>query len=187
MLDQAQRLADEAGLAIDWVQASAEATGLPPASFDIVIAGQCWHWFDKPRATAEAKRLLKPNGLLAIAHFDWLPLPGNMVTATERLIEAHNPNWTLGGGTGRYPQWARAVEDAGFDGIEIFEYELDVPYSHEAWRGRIRASAGVGGSLAPDAVQRFDDDLKSLLTKDFPGDPLAVPHRVWAMTAYAPR
>ena len=32
-------------------------------------------------------RLLKPGGRLVIAHFDWLPLPGTVVEATERLIE----------------------------------------------------------------------------------------------------
>src|SRR5918996_1531463 len=31
-------------------------------------------------------------------------------------------------------------------------FDLEVPYSHEAWRGRIRASAGVGASLSPEGV-----------------------------------
>ena len=42
-------------------------------------------------AALEARRLLAPSGRLVIAHFDWLPLPGNVVEATEALIKAHNP------------------------------------------------------------------------------------------------
>ena len=50
---------------------------------DLVTAGQCWHWFDQPRAIAEVIRLLKPGGQLVIANFDWLPLAGNVVEANR--------------------------------------------------------------------------------------------------------
>ena len=73
------------------------------------------------------------------------------------------------------------VEDlsvAGFTGLETFSFDLDVPYSHAGWRGRIRASAGVAASLAPDAVERFDAEHEALLRARFPADPLPVPHRV---------
>jgi len=63
---------------------------------------------------------------------------------------------------------------------------VQVSYGHEAWRGRIRASAGVAASLSPHAVSRFDTDLQQLLTARFPNDPLAVPHRVFALIARAP-
>ena len=91
---------------------------------------------------------MRPGGTLVIAHFDWIPLPGNVAEATERLIETHNPAWTMG--------------------------------------GRIRASAGVGASLAPEAVERFDGELATLLADRFPEDPLAVPHRCFALVCRAP-
>ena len=109
-----------------------------------------------------------------------------MVAATEALILEHNPAWPLAGGTGTYPQWVTAAAVAGFTGIESFSFDVDQPYSSEAWRGRIRASAGVGGSLAPDAVTAFDAALAAQMTARFPGDAHWVPHRCWAMVAARP-
>jgi len=186
LLARARALAVEEGVEIETLQAPAEDSGLPAASFEAVSAGQCWHWFDRPRAAAEARRLLVPGGRLAICHFDWLPRPGNVVSATEAMIEAHNPAWTFGGGDGRYPAWTADAADAGFEGIETFSFDVQVPYGHEDWRGRIRASAGVGGSLAPEAVAGFDAALAALLAAEFPVEPLQIPHRCFAMIANAP-
>jgi len=186
MLAEARRLASETELAVNFRQGRAEATGLPDRHFDVVTAGQCWHWFDRPAAAAEVRRLLKPGGRLAICHFDWIPQPGNVVAATEALIEAHNPAWAGGGGTGLHPAWLGDAAEAGFAALETFSFDQDTVYSHVAWRGRIRASAGVGASLTPEAIERFDGELAALLAERFPEDPLAVPHRAWAMVAIRP-
>lgn len=187
LIDQAKRLDQTAGVTIRYIQATAEETTLPAASFDIVTAGQCWHWFDRPKAAQEVRRLLVPGGYLVIAHFDWLPLPGNMVEATERLIKQYNPAWNMDGGSGLYPAWLTDVAVASFQNIETFSFDLPASYSHEAWRGRIRASAGVAASLSPDKVAQFDADLAQLLTIQFPDDPLAVPHRVFAVICQSPK
>ncbi len=187
MLRAAQGLDAEAGVAVTYRVGRAEATGLPDAAFEVATAGQCWHWFDGPGAAAEMARILGPDGTLVIAHFDWLALAGNLVDATEALIVRHNPAWQLGGGLGMYPQWLRVLGEAGYRGLETFSYDTDAVYSPEAWRGRIRASAGVGGSLAADAVAAFDRELAALLGARFPGARLRVPHRVFAVVARAPR
>ncbi|MEO1439856.1 MAG: SAM-dependent methyltransferase, partial [Chloroflexota bacterium] len=75
---------------------------------------------------------------------------------------------------------------AGFINIETFSFDLDLIYTPEAWRGRIRASAAIAASLAPDAVERFDAELKALLFQQFPGEMLPILHRVWAVTARKP-
>ncbi len=62
----------------------------------------------------------------------------------------------------------------------------EVSYSHEGWRGRIRASAGVGGSLPDARVAAFDRALAALLAAEFPEQPLQVPHRAFAAIALAP-
>ncbi len=178
----AQRAAAE-GLEIDFREGAAETTSLPDGAFDAVTAGQCWHWFDSAAAAAEARRVLRPAGRLAICHFDWLPLPDNVVTASEALIRRHNPAWTLDGRDGFHGIHATALAVAGFVEIESFSFDRGVAYSHEDWRGRIRASAGVGGSLAPAEVAAFDEAQAALLAAEFPEDPLVVPHRCFALTA----
>jgi SAM-dependent methyltransferase len=187
MLEQARRLDEEAGVRVEYVVGTAEGTGLPDASFDVVSAGQCWHWFKREQAAREACRLLVPGGRLVIAHYDWLPLPGNVVEATEQLIIRHNQRWKdAAGGTGIYPLWPIAVAVAGFGDIETFTFDEPAVYSHEAWRGRIRASAGIAASLPPDRVEVFDRELAALLAERFPDDPLVTPHRVFTLVCRKP-
>ena len=180
-LAQADELDRQAGVQVMYRVAPAENTGLADASFDAVTAGQCWHWLDRPRAADEVNRLLRPGGTLVIAHYDWLPLPGNVVELTEELLLRYNPAWRFGGGTGIYPQWFRDVAVASFVQIESFTYDEPAIYSHAAWRGRLRASAPIGSSLPAEDVVRFDADLAAALAGQFSSEPLAVPHRVFAL------
>ncbi|MGI9232642.1 MAG: class I SAM-dependent methyltransferase [Woeseiaceae bacterium] len=182
MIGEAKKLDRQQKATISYVEAKAESTGLDSAAADVVTAGQCWHWFNQPRAVAEAIRLLKPGGKLVIANFDWLPSAGNVVEATEELIMRYNPDWHFGGGSGRYPQYLPVLREAGLQDIQTFSYDIDVLYTPEAWRGRIRASAGVA-ALDADSTRRFDTDHLELLASVFPMSVLAVPHRVFAIVA----
>jgi len=63
----------------------AEACSLPDASADLATVAQAYHWFDAPAFCAQARRVLRPGGVVAVwtyAHskvsagvdavFDWL-------------------------------------------------------------------------------------------------------------------
>ncbi len=181
LMQQARRLDAAAAVSTEYRHGTAERLPLPDAMADVVAAGQCWHWFDPPQAAREFARVAKPGGHVLVAHFDWLPLAGNVVEATEKLIEKHNPEWHLGGRDGFHPESIPHLRAAGFGHFETFSYEVDVPYTPEAWRGRIRASAGVGASLDPEQIRAFDAELGRTLSGSFPGDVLQVPHRVFAV------
>jgi len=176
-LEVASARAREQGLPLEVVHAPLEGCGLPAASFDLISGGQCWHWFDAMKASRELRRLLAAGGRVLLASYDWLPLPGSVVEATEALILEHNPGWRLAGGDGRHPEWRRDLEASGFEVLETEYGDVPAVYTHEGWRGRIRASAGVAASLEPEAVRVFDGALERLLLERFPDDPLAVPHR----------
>jgi len=182
LMAQAVQLDTEAGVTTRYVKGTAESLPFEDAAFDLVTAGQCWHWFDRPRTASETARVLRPGSRCLIAHFDWLPLPGNVVAATEALILDHNPGWAGAHGTGLYPAWLTDLATAGFTGLETASFDIDQPYSHTAWRGRIRASAGVAASLPEAEVARFDSALEQLLRADYPDEPLQIPHRVWLAT-----
>jgi SAM-dependent methyltransferase len=61
MREAAERLLDEYGL-FGSLDGTAEATKLPPASVDFVVAAQAFHWFDREKTRAEWLRILKPQG-----------------------------------------------------------------------------------------------------------------------------
>lgn len=186
LLKQARWLDREAGVQIAYVESPAEATGLPSGMFDVVSAGQCWHWFDRPAAAREVARLLASGGAVVIAHFDWLPVRGNVVGATEEIILRYTPTWPFADRDGLYPQWLVDLQTAGFTGTETFSFDVMEPYSHEAWVGRARASAPIAGTLDSDGVRACSQELAVMLRARFPRDPLSIPHRVWAVTAQAP-
>ncbi|HSC79302.1 MAG TPA: class I SAM-dependent methyltransferase [Chitinolyticbacter sp.] len=186
MLAAARALDQEAGVEAQYLAAAAEHTGLPDAQFDLVCAGQCWHWFDGPAAAREAGRLLRPGGTLLIAHYDWLPLPGSVAEASEQLILAHNPQWRGAGGCGIHTAGFAHLAEAGFTGLESQSFDHTQRYTHAGWRGRIRASAGVSASLDSASVARFDTEHAVLLAQRFPGDPFEVPHRVFILAGGNP-
>jgi SAM-dependent methyltransferase len=47
---------------------TAERTGLPASSADVVTVAQAFHWFDGDAALAEIHRILRPGGTLAVVY-----------------------------------------------------------------------------------------------------------------------
>jgi SAM-dependent methyltransferase len=185
MLSAARQLDAELGAHVEYRQARAEGTGLDAHSADAVSAGQCWHWFDRLAAAREVARILRPNGWLVLAHLDWIPRAGNAVETTERVVLRHAPDWQGAGGPVHYP-WEAELRAAGYCEPASFAYEVSIPYSHEAWRGRVRTCNALGAVLSKAAVDAFDAELAAVLAADHRGEPLQIPHRVWALLMRAP-
>ena len=184
LLAEARRADQAAAVSVDYVVGRAEETGLPDAAFDVVSAGTCWHWFDRPVAAREARRLLRPGGRLVIAQLDWQFLPGNVCEATLEVIDRFAPTVAGVTHTFSYPSWLGDLTAAGFDAHEIFGLSTSLTYSHAAWRGRTRASARIVLMSDPAAIAAFDAELARVLKQRFPADPLAVDHRVFAVVAW---
>jgi len=161
----------------------AERSRFADNSFDMITAGQCWHWFDHDKALAECTRLLAPGGLLVIAHYCYLPQHSELVRDSEELVRKHNPGWKLGGFDGLLPWLVDSVVTDAMKLCEQLAYDHDRAMTHEAWRGRMRTCNGVGsGGMDEATVERFDGDLAELLASKYP-EPLAVPHRVHCVLA----
>lgn len=173
---EARRRAAADALPATFLVAPAEETGLPDAAFDAITASQCWLYFDRERAIREVRRLLRPGGVLVTSHFCWLPREDAIARASEQLVLRHNPDWTAadwGGAIPPMPRWA----EGRFRLTGMFVFDVDVRFTRESWRGRLRACRGVGASLSADAVARFDREHEELLREIAPAE-FAVRHRV---------
>lgn len=166
--------------------AGAENTGLDASSFDLVTAGQCWHWFDGGAAMEEIQRVLCPGGVLAIVSYTYLAEHTPVARETEDLILEFNPSWNMAGSTGVFPDRIDELIRGGFRLVEQFCYHHDEVFSHARWRGRMRTCNGVGsGGLPPSEVRRFDEALSRLLSAKYP-EPIVVEHRLWCVVARKP-
>jgi len=172
----ARELAAEAGHAVDFRLAPAEATPFADDAFDRVTANQCWLYFDKTRVIPEMRRLLAAGGLLVTSHFSWLPLLDPVARATEALILRHNPDWTGAGWAAEVPAMPRWAE-ADFRLRAMFWYDEAIAFTRESWRGRVRANRAIGAALSAEAVAAFDAEHDALLRGSV-GERFTVLHRL---------
>ncbi len=75
------------------VAGTAEATTLPDASADFVVAGQAFHWFDAELVRAEFQRVLKPEGWVAIVWNERKKDATELQRDYERLLQNHSADY----------------------------------------------------------------------------------------------
>jgi SAM-dependent methyltransferase len=160
----------------EFLVARAECLPWQGPTFDLAIANQSWLYFDKAKTVRELRRVLKRGGWLVTSHFSWLPRLDEVARASEQLVLKFNPKWSAADWSGRIPpcpDWAEKI----FDVRAMFYFDEPIPFTHESWRGRIRACRGIGASLSPEEVAAFDAAHAALLAEIAP-DPFTVLHRI---------
>ncbi len=181
MIKASKELDKAEGLKIEYIQSSANKIPLENQSFDLISAGQCWHWFSSS-AIDEVQRILKPSGLLLIAYFDWIIKDDNPVDLMYKLKSNYVPDegsnenrWPLG----FYPQ---KPDDLDFEQMELQEaalWEEEIPYTHDSWLGRLRAYSGLSSRLSSVEIDNFILEYSELLKNKFPENNLKIPHKLW--------
>jgi SAM-dependent methyltransferase len=172
----ARLLAQQQGLDIEFVIASAEQIPYPDNSFDVVTANLCWLYFDADKAIPEVKRVLRKGGVLVTSHFYWLPRLDPIARATEQLVLEFNPSWSAADTAGKVPACPYWAKD-DFEIRAMFYFDEAIPFSRESWCGRIRACRGVGASLDTHHTAQFDQAHLALLNKIAPGQ-FTIRHRI---------
>ena len=166
-IEQAKRLADEAGMKIDFLAVPTEKLDFPKESFDVITACQCFWYFDHERVMPKLAELLKPNGKLVILYMAWLPFEDKIAGESEKLVLKYSPKWS-GAGQIRRPNWVPDVAFNNFEMVEHEEYDIMVPFTKETWHGRVKASRGVGASLSGEELASWEEEHKKLLDEIAP-------------------
>jgi len=104
---------------IEYRVALAEASGLVDASVELITVAQALHWFDLVRFYTEARRVLKPDGILAVWCYGINEIEGK---AVNEIVQNYYAN-TLG------PYWppSRELVEAGYRTLPFPFQELATP------------------------------------------------------------
>ena len=74
--------------------ATAENSGLQPETVDLLMVAQALHWFELDRFYAEARRVLKPDGVLAATAYNLLQIsPGIDQVVNRYYYDIVGPFW----------------------------------------------------------------------------------------------
>ena len=95
------------------VDGTAESTGLAGASFDLVTAGQAFHWFEPIRARREFKRILRPPGWIVLV---WNSRPASHSSVThayESILEELHQDYTQVAEKNARPETMDSFLDSG--------------------------------------------------------------------------
>jgi SAM-dependent methyltransferase len=164
--------------------ASAEASGLPNSSVDLITVAQALHWFDLDGFYAEVRRVLRPSGVLAVWTYGVLSVEDQPVnTLVQNFYH---------GTVGPYWPAERAHVEAGYRTLPFpFEEIAAPPFSMEAfWTlpqllGYFRSWSATGRYSAAygcDPVASLEEQLASLW-----GDAMQRRHIAWPLSLRAGR
>lgn len=146
----AKQLSQEAGMNIQFLVSAAEEIDFPDESFDVIIACQCFMYFDKDILLPKIHRMLNVDGHFAILFMAWLPEENEIAKTSEEMVLKYNPSWT-GGHMTRYsletPPWCKDL----FEPVHMLAYDLPVNFTRDSWHGRMKACRGIGASSLSQA------------------------------------
>ncbi|QXW27983.1 class I SAM-dependent methyltransferase [Aeromonas sanarellii] len=153
----ARRLLADVGN-VGWSHGSAEATGLPAGSVDLVTAAQAFHWFDRGAFRQECQRLLRSGGRVALIWNDRL-MNTPFLEAYEEGLHAYS---------GDYEEVNhRNLGETDFRAFFEGEYRLDRFENQQLFDldgvlGRLNSS-----SYAPAVGTRAHDQMTALIRRAF--------------------
>jgi SAM-dependent methyltransferase len=102
---------------VEYRVAPAENSRIEPATVDLIMVAQALHWFDLDRFYAEARRVLKSDGVLAASAYNLLHINPVIDEVVNRYYyEVVGPFW---------PQERKLVEQ--FDNLPFPFHEIDPP------------------------------------------------------------
>ena len=137
------------------VAGSAEQSGLPSASVDVIVVAQAFHWFDVERARVEFRRILRDNGWVVLLWNTRRTQGTDFLVAYEALLQQFGTDYVqVQQRTNRLTSGA-ASGDGGLDRFfaggytrRVLENAQDLDF--EALKSRLRSASYVPTEASPD-------------------------------------
>ncbi|MEA4907559.1 MAG: class I SAM-dependent methyltransferase [Chloroflexi bacterium] len=122
---------------------SAEDTGLPADSIDLVTAAQAFHWFDPGPTRQEFARILRPSGWVALVWNERQEATTPFLQAYEDLLLRFGTDYA----TVRHRHYSDEKLLAFFDaGASLYRFANQQSFDYAGLEGRLRSS-----SYSPEA------------------------------------
>ena len=140
--------------------APAEASDLDDRSVDLVTAAQAVHWFDRPRFWAEARRVLRPKGVIAVWTYCVVSIAPELDAIVQRFYKG-----TVG------PFWHRARKlteeryrtiDFPFAEFAVPEFTIERRLTLDDVAGYIRTWSATRGFVQRHGRDPVDDLIAEL-------------------------
>ena len=179
-----QIAAAEPAANIRYVIEAAERCGLADASADLITVAQAMHWFDVPRFQAEARRVLRPGGVIAAWTYAQSRVSPAVDAPFDRLHDELLEDW--------WPDGRLHVIDGYANLPFAFERIADVPAfvmrcdwtlpQYLAYLRSWSASQRYLRATGRDAVAMIEEPLSEAW-----GDPAEVRAVIWPLSVHVGR
>ena len=120
------------------VEGTGEDTSLDDSSIDLITVAQAFHWFDKPLALTEFRRILKPAGYLALV-WNRRDLKDDFQQAYENLLRELAPEYNRVNHMNIDDDEITAIFDG--NNFQHFRYPYTQHFDCAAFLGRMQSSS----------------------------------------------
>ena len=141
------------------VAANAEATTLADQGVDVIVAGQSFHWFDRDRCRAEFRRILKPEGWVALIWNDRQTDRTPFLLAYEALLRKFATDYEQ---VNHRNIDAATIQQFFRSEVKSKSFPYTQQFDFEGLRGRLLSS-----SYAPEPGQPRHEPMLARLQKIF--------------------
>jgi ubiquinone/menaquinone biosynthesis C-methylase UbiE len=148
-------------LNIEWRVATAEQSGIPDRTVDLVTVAQAVHWFDLPKFYEEVDRVLVPGGVVAIWCYGINDVEGRTINEIVRHFYSSvvGPFWPP---ERKLIESGYATLDFPYREIKTPEFNMETTWDLEQLLGYFRTWSATTRCIAEkkeDPINALRDDL----------------------------